>query len=117
MGRAESDITKWVDYFCEGVAESFENVKKRAEEAARTGAQDYSPLLRRLDPRQRRALELFRQTDTITSRDVETLFTISQRAARNLLSDWVEKGFVVIADPAKKSRKYGLGNDYKSLLR
>jgi len=25
-GRADSDITKWVDYFCEGVADSFENV-------------------------------------------------------------------------------------------
>jgi Fic family protein len=117
MGRAESDITKWVDYFCEGVAESFENVKKRAQEAAGAGAQDYSPLLRRLDPRQRRALELFRQSDTITSRDVERLYAISQRASRNLLSGWVELRFVTVTDPAKKSRKYGLANEYKGLLK
>jgi Fic family protein len=116
MGRAESDITKWVDYFCEGVAESFENVKKRAQEAAGTDAVDYSPLLRRLDPRQRRALELFRQSDSITSRDVEKLYAISQRAARNLLSGWVEHGFVTVTDPAKKSRKYGLENEFKRLL-
>lgn len=116
MGRAESDITPWVDYFCAGVAESFENVKKRAQEAASGGAQDFSPLLRRLDPRQRAALELFRQSDTINSRDVEKLFTVSQRTARNLLTDWVEAGFVTVTDPAKKSRKYGLSKEYRELL-
>ena len=117
MGRAESDMTQWVDYFCAGVAESFENVKKRAQEAASGGAQDYSPLLRRLDPRQRAALELFRQSDTINSRDVEKLFTVSQRTARNLLRDWVEAGFVTVTDPAKKSRKYGLAKEFRELLK
>jgi Fic family protein len=116
MGRAECDITKWVDYFCQGVAESFENVQKRAQEAAATGAQDQSLLLRRLDPRQRRSLELFRQSDTITSHDVEHLFAISQRAARNILSGWVEDGFVIVAHPSKKSRKYTLANEFKAML-
>ena len=31
QGRAEADITPWLEYFCEGVAESFENVRKRDE--------------------------------------------------------------------------------------
>jgi Fic family protein len=115
-GRAASDITKWVDYFCEGVAQSFENVKKRAQEAADIGAADESSHLRKLDPRQRKALELFRQSDVITSRDVEHLFAISQRSARNLLSQWVERRFVVVIDPAKKSRKYGLANEFKRLI-
>jgi Fic family protein len=117
MGRAKADITKWVEYFCDGVADSFENVKKRAEEAAGTGAKDYSPLLRRLDPRQRKALELFRDSETITSRDIEKLFTTSQRTARNLLGAWVEKGFLVVIDPAKKSRKYGLANEFRELVK
>ena len=117
LGRAEADITKWVEYFCDGVAESFENVKKRAEEAAGGGAKDFSPLLRRLDPRERRALELFRESETITSRDVEKLFTLSQRTARNLLSSWVDAGFLEVADPAKKSRKYGLAGEFRDLLK
>jgi Fic family protein len=117
LGRAESDLTKWVEYFCAGVAESFENVKLRAEEAAGAGAQDHSQLLRKLDPRQRRALELFRESDVITSRDVETLFSIAQRTARKLLSDWSGAGFVVVADPARKSRKYALADELKALLR
>jgi Fic family protein len=115
-GRAKSDITKWVDYFCHCVADSFESVKKRAQEAADIGAADESPQLRKLDPRQRNALELFLQSEMITSRDVQSLFTISQRTARNLLAAWVENGFVVVLDSAKKSRKYGLGGEFKRLI-
>ncbi|MFZ4683897.1 MAG: Fic family protein [Terrimicrobiaceae bacterium] len=115
-GRAKSDITKWVEYFCEGMADSFESVKRRAQEAAGSGAQDRSPALRRLDPRQRKALELFRDSNNITSRDIEALFGISQRAARNLLTAWVDSGFLAIADPAKKSRKYGLALDYQAII-
>jgi Fic family protein len=115
-GRAKADITKWVEYFCEGMADSFERVRHRAEEAAGTGAPDHSVALRRLDPRQRKALELFRDSNTITSHHVESLFGISQRAARNLLSAWVTDGFVVIANSAKKTRKYGLQADFAKLL-
>ena len=115
-GRAKADITQWVDYFCDGVAASFESVRRRAGEAAGTGALDLLGALRRLDPRQRRALELFRTSTIITSRDVETLFAISQRAARNLLASWVENDFVVVADPAKKTRKYGLSAEFTALL-
>lgn len=116
LGRAGADITGWVEYFCLGMAESFENVKKRAEEAAGAGEKDFSPLLRRLDPRQRRALDLFRESETITSRDVENLFGFSQRTARNLLTAWVDAGVMVVADPAKKSRKYRLAGEFRNLL-
>ncbi len=115
-GRAKADITKWVEYFCEGAADSFESVRRRAQDAARTGARDHSSGLRRLDPRQRKALELFRDSTVITSRHVETMFGISQRGARNLLSSWVRDGFVVVADPAKKTRKYGLSSEFAELL-
>ena len=116
-GRAKAEITKWVEYFCEGMADSFENVKRRAQEAAGSGAKDRSPALRRLDPRQRKALELFRDSNAITSRDIEALFGISQRAARNLLTAWVENDFLVVADPAKKSRKYELASEFTEIVR
>jgi len=112
-GCANADITRWVEYFCDGMADSFENVKRRAEEAAMAGARDQSPMLRKLDPRQRKALDLFREHDTITSRDLVGLFGFSERTARSLLSAWVEGGFVLVADPAKKSRKYSLAAKYR----
>jgi Fic family protein len=115
-GRSEADITGWVEYFCAGMADSFESVKRRAQEAAGRGAHDRSDALRRLDPRQRRALELFRDSSVITSRHVDQLFGISQRAARNILSAWVRDGFVVVADPARKSRTYGLAAEFAELL-
>ena len=99
------------------MAESFENVRKRSQEAAESGASDHSPLLRKLDPRQRKALELFRRSNAITSRDVEELFTVSQRMARNLLARWAKARFVVVLDPAKKSRKYGLAREFERLVR
>ena len=115
-GRATADITKWIEYFCAGVAESFENVKRRASEAAATGSTDQSSALRKLDPRQRKALELFRASDVVTSSQVGGLFGISQRAARNLLSAWAESGFVLVVNPSKKTRNYRLAPDFAQLL-
>ena len=73
-------------------------------------------MFRRLDPRQRRALALFKDSDTLTSRDVEKLFAVSQRTVRNLLSTWAKVGFLIVIDPAKKSRKYGPADDFRGLL-
>jgi Fic family protein len=114
-GRADADITQWVEYFCEGVADSFESVRRRAQEAAGSGARDLSTVLRKLDPRQRKALELFRDSDFITSRHLEALFGISQRTARDLLTAWTEDGFVVVADPARRTRKYSLSPAFAEL--
>jgi Fic family protein len=116
QGRAEADITNWVEYFCQGVAESFESVRRRAQQAAGAGALDQSGMLRKLDPRQRKALELFKAAEFITSRDIEALFGISQRASRNLLMAWVADGFLLVVDPARKTRRYGLNREYAALL-
>ena len=115
-GRAEADITQWVEYFCDGMADSFERVRARAEEASESGARDQSPLLRTLEARQRKALALFRESETITSGDIEKLFGVSQRAARTVLASWVSGGFIVVADPAKKSRKYALAERFRAVL-
>jgi Fic family protein len=116
LGRAEADITTWVHYFCAGMAESFESVRRRAQEAAGLGVRDHSAALQRLDPRQRKALELFRERRDITSRDVEGLFGISQRAARNVLAAWVKDEFLVITDRAKKSRRYSLAREFWEIM-
>jgi cell filamentation protein, protein adenylyltransferase len=115
-GRAEADITSWVEYFCEGVADSFEKVQLSARNAAVTGQRGQSGMLRQLDPRQRKALELFRDSAAITSGHLVGLFGISQRTARNLLAAWVESGFIAVVDSAKKSRKYSLSADFERLL-
>jgi Fic family protein len=114
-GRATADITPWIDYFTAGMAQSFDAVKMRALEAAETGAPDRSNLFRKLDPRQREALLLYRKTEAITSRDLQKLFQFSQRSARNLLAAWTKTNFLIIRDPAKKSRKYELSPAFRNL--
>ncbi len=92
MGREEADITLWIEYFCGGEADSFERLRQRAREAAGTGELDKSELLCGLDPRQRKALKLFLNSDTITSGSLEGLVAISRRAGGNLLAASVESG-------------------------
>ena len=68
---------------------------------------------RALDARQKQALALFEKNEFITAKDVEELFHFAGRTARQLLQKWVRQGFVAVADPSKKARKYKLNNSLK----
>jgi Fic family protein len=117
MGRAEANITTWVEYFCGGMMEAFENVQRHAREEARAGKADKSQLLRQLDARQRRVLDLFRDAGWTTASDVEKLLGLSSRTARLLCQRWTENGFFAVVDPSKKARKYSLNASFIGLLR
>jgi len=112
FGRAEADITRWVEYFVLGMLDSFEHVKQAA--GAREG-KDNSALLRSLSPRQRKLLTLFEDSDTISSKDVEELFGFSSRSARLLCTQMVEKGFFTIASSSDKTRSYSLAKKYRNI--
>lgn len=116
MGRAEADITHWLEYFCAGMAISFKTVESRAKEEAGKGKQDQSKLLKSLDARQRKVLMLFEESDEITARQVGELFGLQPRTARLLCQNWVKAKFLKISDVAKKSRKYKLASQYESLV-
>src|SRR5713226_6053085 len=116
MGRGEADITKWIAYFIEGMATSFEKVRDQALREAEKGRKDQSKLLRNLDSKQRRALALFQRSREIAARDVADLFGYRPRTAALLCQRWVEKGFLETTDPAKKTRRYKLGATYASIV-
>ena len=59
FGRAEADISVWVMYFCEGMANAFANFRLKATEASRGMVTDHGALLRELDQRQKQVLSLF----------------------------------------------------------
>ena len=114
MGRAEADITKWVEYFVDGMAVAFENVLKRMGEVQ--NSPDQSALIRTLDPKQRKALELFQKFATITSRQIGELFGFKPRTSAALSASWVESGFLTVVDSSNKGRKYGLSAKYRKLI-
>ena len=116
MGRAEADITNWLEYFVEGMAEAFAKVEEQASQAANRWETDKTPELRKLDPRQRKALTLFSRQQIITSSDLALLFSFAPRTARLLLQKWTRQGFLAIADPSKKARKYRLSPEFEKLF-
>jgi Fic family protein len=115
-GRAQADITSWIEYFCIGMAESFEAVQKQAKAAAKRGAEDQNSILRSLDARQRLALGLFVDSEKISAAQVSKLLAIQPRTARDLCQKWVESGFLSVANPSKKSRTYLLASKYERLI-
>jgi len=115
-GRAEADLTSWVEYFIRILAGVFTTAK---EEAQRLGGERISmepEALRRLDPRGRAVLSLFARTERITSADVARTLGLSQRMARNLLRNWVEEGWVEIADSSRRGRAYSLSAGYRQFI-
>lgn len=116
MGRAEADITKWIEYFITGMANSFENVFKRMAEANHKGDKDQNYLIRTLDPKQRKALELLEKFEIITAGQVGDLFGFKARTSAKLCQDWVKNGFLEIFDFSNKGRKYKLSKKYEGLI-
>lgn len=116
QGRAKTDITKWVEYFVEGMANAFENVIEYMIEASQNGRSDQSILLKKLDLRQRKALILFKEYETITSHQVSALFGFKQRTGSALCSSWVKNGFLEVVDSSNKGRKYKLASIYQNLI-
>jgi Fic family protein len=111
MGRAEADLEHWLNYFCTGIIDSFEKVKTHALLAYHKGFEDKSKLLRNLDAQQQSALSIFKKRKIITSKDIQTFFSLSPRTSNALCLKWVRDGFLIIKDPSKKSRTYELHPD------
>ena len=114
--RAQADVTGFIEYFVNGMADSFASVRQQASKQQSLGQRDQSSVLRKLSPTQRQALELFRDQMEINAKDVATLFKVSQRQASRYCQQWVEQGFLVVADAAKRSRRYRLSTEYESLF-
>lgn len=112
FGRAESDITPWVEYFIEGMACAFEKVVSQMIASNEKGETDHAELMRTLDPKQRKTLELFKEYDVVTAKQIGDLFGFQPRTNSALCKKWVESGFLKIVDYSNKARKYKLAPPY-----
>ena len=57
-----------------------------------------------MDPRARIVLALFTKKERIKTSDVAEALGLSDRMARVLISEWIEDGWLVVADPSKRGR-------------
>ena len=117
FGRAESDITSWVEYFIEGMALAFEKVVAQMITSNEKGEKDHSQLLRTLDAKQRKVLELFKKHDVVTAKQIGLLFGFQPRTNSALTKKWVENGFLEIVNPSNKARTYRLTARYDHIVK
>jgi Fic family protein len=113
LGRAEADVSHWVEYFCHGMADSFSKVRIQADKLK--SKPDQTKLLRELDARQKRVLELFKESRYLTTREIAEHLGVSARTALNLCNRWVESDFLIQYGEFK-SRKYELSESWVSLI-
>lgn len=73
-----------------------------------------SVLIRKLDPRQRKALELFREFEIVTGRQIGQRGFKPRTSAQNC-AGWVECGFLEIVDPSNRGRR--LSKLYEELVK
>ena len=114
FGRAEADVTPFLEYFCLGMAEAFANVRRRAEETR--GSRDRSSELRELSPHQRRVLGPFSRSKVLTAKELAAFFGIGHRAAGDLCRKWVAAGFFIVQDASTKGRSYRLAPAFEKLV-
>lgn len=115
-GRAQADITDWINYFCAGMAESCEKIRNQARGASQRGAHDQSQQLRLLDLKKRRVLELFKQYKIVSAQQIGAVFGFKSRTSSELCRRWVDDGFIVVVDPSRKARTYQLASQFNLLL-
>ena len=116
FGRAEADVTAFVEYFCVGMAAACGKVRAQAEQASRQTTIDQAPALRALAPQQRQALGLFLRSQVVTSKDVAAFLKCTPRSAAALCAKWVNAGFVIVDNRSKKARRYRLADCYEALV-
>lgn len=115
-GRAGADLTPWLEYFVRTLAGVFSVVQAQALERAGRGRASEPEGLRRLDPRARAVLALFVRTEEVTGPQVATVLGLSERSARLLLAGWAKAGWLLVADPSNRRRRYALSARYRQVI-
>jgi Fic family protein len=115
-GRAEADLTPWLEYFAETLAKVFTDAKDEALRYAKLDIPAEPEELRRLDHRARTVLSLFAKTEQITTSQAAAALGLSERMTRLSLNIWVKDGWLVIANPSNRKRAYGLSVIYRQYI-
>jgi Fic family protein len=113
LGRAEADVSGFVQYFCEGMADAFAKIVVNAEKVGGEFNADKAEIMRELRPLQRLLLGLFLKNKTVKTNEVAEYLGIASRQAREACAKWVVEGFLEIEDPSKKARSYRLAERYE----
>lgn len=113
-GREQADLTEWIEYFVQGVADVFGKIQICA--IAPDNARDFSVEMRKLDVTQRKIMELFTEFEEVTSMQIAQYLGMSQQSGRLLANRWIDVGFLKLSNNSKKARKYRLSDQYENII-
>ncbi|MBN1960683.1 MAG: Fic family protein [Deltaproteobacteria bacterium] len=115
-GRAQADLTLWLEYFIAKLADTFAAVKTEANRLTQHGVSTIPKGLQKLDQRAKVVISLFVDADHITTSEVAQVLGLSERMARLLLADWVNAGWLVIVEASRRKRNYKLSAKYRKFI-
>jgi Fic family protein len=101
FGRNNADLTPWITYFLEVMADIFERVNKKVN-SLYYETSDRPKLFDVLDKRERWVANFILRKGAIRVVDMTDHFKIDKKTAMNWLKAWEEKGFVKRKSLAKK---------------
>lgn len=95
------DITKWLEYFCEGVAVSMNKVKETILQLSLDKRLKDKRGQIFLNEKQINILKYLQTNLRITTKDCQDMFNVSERTARNYLGELVKKDLIKPIGPQK----------------
>lgn len=120
FGRAEADITSFLEYFIEGMSIAFQRVRENALNHKETEITSLLMIqtekLRELRPQQRQILSLFQKNKEVNLQEIASHLGINTRSANGLLKKWIEQGFIQIENNSKKARTYILNKQWEQVV-
>lgn len=116
-GRAEADLTGWVDYFVSMLLKAYEGVKTETAGMKKGEKKIDADLFRQLDRRAKIVIPLFKDNAEITSGDIANILRVSRRMAGNYAGEWIKKGIIEIANESDKARTYKLSKRYEEIFK
>lgn len=115
-GRAQADLTPWVDYFIKTLAAVFNSVWEEAQRHSQKAPVRQPGSWKRLDRRARAMLALFSDRELIKTMEIASALGLSQRMVRVLARQWISQGWLVAAGSGNRNRAYGLSAIYRKYL-
>jgi Fic family protein len=120
FGRAEADITPFIEYFTEGMAIAFQRVREKAlsykEMEIASIPMYHTEKLRELRPEQRQILSLFQKSKEVNLQELADHLGINPRSASGIIKKWIERDFIQIENNSKKARTYVLDKQWEQIV-
>lgn len=117
FGRNQADLTGWIGFFVDGVAEVFEQAAEIVAAKSREFTRAEPEQLRLLDGMQREVFaHLALRSGQVSTTDLRRLTGLADRTVRDKIKKWIDDGLLEPVDPeAQRIRSVKLAAEYERL--